>query len=65
MTIFKHRLGDRAKCRLTGFEGIIISRCEFITGCNRYALQPTSLIDGKIQEAVYFDEEMITVIRIY
>jgi len=62
MKIFKHNLGLKAVCKITGFEGVITSRVEFLTGCNRYALQPTELVDGKIVESVYFDEDQINII---
>lgn len=61
---FKHEIGKRAKCKITGFEGIITVRCEFLTGCNRYCLQPTELKDGKPIDSMYFDEEQIEVIGI-
>lgn len=60
--MFKHQLGQRAKCKLTGFEGIITCRCEFLTGCNRYCIQPTDLKDGKPIDPIYFDEEQIEII---
>ena len=59
---FKHELGKKAKCKITGFTGIISSRCEFLTGCDRYALQPTELKDGRPIDAIYFDEAQIEII---
>lgn len=38
--IFKHKLGLKAKDKITGFEGIITARCEYLTGCNQYCLTP-------------------------
>lgn len=61
-TIFKHELGVKAKDKITGFKGILTARCEFITGCNRYCIQPTKLIDGKPVDAIYFDEECIVIL---
>jgi hypothetical protein len=58
---FKHKLGVTAKDKITGFEGIIISRCEFLTGCNRYCIQPTELRDGKPLDSLYFDEDQMEV----
>jgi hypothetical protein len=60
--MFKHELGKRAKDKITGFEGVITARCEFLTGCSRYCIQPTALKDGKPIESIYFDEDQIEII---
>lgn len=60
--MFKHELGQRAQDFITGFEGILTARCEFLTGCNRYCIQPTELKDGKPIESIYFDEDQIIII---
>jgi len=36
--MFKHKLGIIAKDKITGFEGMVTSRVEFLTGCNRYCI---------------------------
>lgn len=60
--MFVHELGKRAKDKITGFSGILTSRCEFLTGCNRYCIQPTELKDSKPIESIYFDEAQIEII---
>jgi hypothetical protein len=50
-------LGDRVKDRITGFEGIVVSRIDSLQGCNRYAVQPETLEGGKMLEAYYIDEQ--------
>ena len=60
--MFTHKLGQRAKDKITGFEGILTARCEFLTGCNRYCIQPTELQDGKPIEGIYPDEGQIEII---
>jgi hypothetical protein len=62
--MFTHELGLRAKDKITGFEGIITSRCEFLTGCNRYCIQPTELKDGKPIDGIYFDEAQIMTMQV-
>jgi hypothetical protein len=37
-TIFKHELGKEAKDKITGYEGIIVCRCEHLFGCNTYGI---------------------------
>lgn len=60
--MFTHELGKKAKDKITGFEGILTARCEFLTGCNRYCIQPTELKDGKPIDSIYFDEAQIQII---
>lgn len=59
---FQHDLGLEAKDKITGFKGIITSRVEFLTGCNRYCIQPQELKDGKRIESEYFDEAQIEIL---
>jgi len=37
---FKYELGIEARDRVTGIEGILDMRAEYINGCIRYSLQP-------------------------
>lgn len=60
--IFNHELGKIAKDKITGFAGVLTARCEFLTGCNRYCIQPTELKDGKPIDGIYFDEAQIEII---
>lgn len=51
------RLGDTARCRITGYEGVVIARTEWINNCVRYTVQAQKLTaEGKPVEAVGFDE---------
>lgn len=60
--MFKHELGKKGQDKITGFSGIITARVQFLTGCNRYCIQPTELKDGKPIDAIYFDEDQIEII---
>ena len=54
-------LGKKAKDKVTGFEGIITSKHEYLTGCTQYALQPNA--DGnKLPQREYFDEGRLEII---
>lgn len=33
-------LGDRVKCTLTGFTGVVTARAEYLTGCNQVHVLP-------------------------
>ena len=56
-------LGDECKDRATGFKGIAVVRCEYLSGCTRIGLQPQVDKDGKLSQAEHFDEPMIDVIE--
>lgn len=59
--MFRHNVGDRAKDRITGLEGIISSRSEHLFGCNRYWIEPEQLHEGKPVDGRWFDEDSIVV----
>ncbi len=54
-------LGMKAKDKVTGFEGIIVGRCRYLTGCDQYGLAPAAK-EGKIEPAQWFDEGRIEVV---
>ena len=54
-------LGKKGKDSITGFTGIIMARCVYMTGCNRLLLVPRVGKDGKILDGEWFDEERINV----
>ena len=59
MVKFEHELGIKVKDKISGFSGILTARVEFLTGCNRYCVQPKTLQDGVPIEGIYFDEEQL------
>lgn len=60
---FRHNLGDKVRDRISGLEGIVMSRAEHLFGCARYWLQPQEAKDGKVAEGTWFDEDAIEVIE--
>lgn len=48
-------LGQKAKDKVTGFEGIIIGRIQYLTGCDQYGMAPPAK-DGKTNDTQWFDE---------
>lgn len=54
-------LGKKAIDKITGFEGIIIGKCEYLYGCNQYGITPMAK-DGKIEETRWFDEGRVDVV---
>lgn len=37
---FRFELGATARDVITGFEGVVTGRCDYITGCTQFLLQP-------------------------
>ena len=60
MSKFIYDLGVKAKDKITGFEGILVGRADHITGCNTYGIKGGLDKEGNPQDAVWFDEGMIT-----
>ena len=64
MTIpFKYELGTVLKDIVTGFEGVVMSRTQYFTGCSHYGLCSQQLNkDGKMQEWEYIDESRLKLV---
>jgi hypothetical protein len=57
------QLGDRVKDRVTGFQGIVVARSEYLHGCRRVGVQSEKLEEGKPTEAQWFDEPQVDVVK--
>jgi regulator of extracellular matrix RemA (YlzA/DUF370 family) len=53
-------LGQKAKDKVTGFEGIIVAKVQYLYGCDQYGLTPPAK-DGKVGDTQYFDEGRVEV----
>lgn len=53
-------LGKEGKDKVTGFEGIIVSRINYLFGCTQYGIAPKAK-DGKLGDTMYFDEGRIEI----
>jgi hypothetical protein len=58
---FRIELGTTARCRVTGFTGIVTGRTNYISGCDLYLLQPPVDKDGKFVESRWFDDPRLLV----
>ena len=47
-------LGCLAADLVTGFEGIVVGKADYLYGCHQYALTPKA-VDGKTQPTEWFD----------
>ncbi len=52
--------GKAARDKVTGFEGIITAKVQFLTGCDQYGIAPPAK-DGKIGETNYFDIKRVEI----
>ncbi len=59
----KVTLGDRVRDKITGFEGIAVVRAEYLYGCERIAIQSSTLKDGSPIDVQYFDEDGLEVVN--
>jgi len=55
-------LGSKVKDRITGLEGIVIGRTEWLYKCVRLVVQPQVIHEGQPVEAVSFDEDQLEVL---
>lgn len=54
------KLGVKAKDKVTGFEGIVTSKIDYLTGCTQYGITPP-VKDGKTGDTEYFDYRRLDV----
>ena len=61
---FKFELGTTVKDTITGFEGLVTRRTQWLNNCNTYGVQPRELDkDGKIRECGNFDEPQLELVE--
>jgi len=64
MTDFKFNLGSILKDKITGFQGVVTSRTEWLNACNVYGLQSMKLKeDGTVGERQHFDQPQLELIE--
>ena len=56
-------LGDKVKDKISGFEGIAVSRTVFINGCVQYGVVPRVTKGEKYPEEVGIDEDSLIVVK--
>jgi len=63
--MFKFELGTIAKDFVTGFEGMILGRTQYLTGCIQYGICPQRLKqDEAFPDWVWLDESRLRTIEI-
>lgn len=51
------RLGQTVRDAITGLEGVVVARHEYLYGCTRLSIQPAEHKDGKPVEGCTIDEQ--------
>lgn len=54
-------LGNQVKDIVTGFEGIAVTRVEYLNGCVQYCVKGKMGKDGKVPEGEYIDQQQLIV----
>jgi len=49
-------LGQNAEDITTGFKGLVVGKCEYLSGCTQFAVRPKTEKGGKYPESSWIDE---------
>ena len=60
----KIQLGDKVRCKLTGFAGIAVAKTEFINGCTQWNVLPKGDKNNKMPEEIGIDEQSLEIIPV-
>lgn len=56
-------LGDKVKCKYTGYTGVAVARTEFINGCVQYSIAAKVGKDNKLPDGeISLDEDSLIVV---
>lgn len=62
-TEFLFAIGDKVKDTITGFEGLVECRTQWITNCNTYGVRSQNLHEGRPIEIQIFDEPKLKLVK--
>lgn len=57
-------LGATVRDTISGLEGVVIGRFEYLFGCTRIQIQPRECKDGKPVEGAVVDEQQLVVLDV-
>ena len=64
MRKMKFKIGDKVRDIISGYEGKVTARTEWLNGCVRYRVEPDHLNpDGELIENETFDEEQLEKVK--
>lgn len=53
------KLGITAKDKITGFHGVVVGFCQYLSGCNQALLVPKLGKNGEYKESHWFDVQRL------
>lgn len=56
-------LGDKVKDRISGLEGVVTGRIDYLYGCRQVLVNPQEVKDGKPIESSWLDEDRVEVVQ--
>lgn len=56
-------LGDKVRCKITGFEGLVTSYARHIAGCDRLWIEPKVGADGKRGDGFWLDIDLAEMVE--
>lgn len=56
------QLGQKVRDRVTGFEGIVVNKVEYLNGCIQFCVKPRCGEDGKMSAGEYIDDAQLEVV---
>ena len=59
----KIKLGDKVRCKIDGFEGVVTSVVSYLSGCVQCGVRPEVDKDGKRVDVSYIDIEELEAIK--
>lgn len=57
------KLGQKVKCKISGFTGLATAHSKHLFGCDRFWVQPPVDKDGKFVDGCWMDELSLEVIE--
>ena len=64
MTDFKYNFGDKVRCELKDYEGIIYAKTEYATGCKQYGIQVEVDKDRDNDKCLCYDDEGLLILLV-
>ena len=61
--MFKFSNGDKVRCKISGFSGVVVCRMQWFNGCIRYTLQPKGTKQSELADAKNFDEPELELVK--
>lgn len=56
------KLGDKVKSKVSGFDGIITAKCEYLYADTQYQVTALMSVDGEVREHWFAVKELILVV---